>query len=226
VQNDLEVLMARSGFSHGLERVLAARLGFLHGVAEPRPGFLHGVAEALLLPLAFTALGLAWYGPLERAASAPASYSDLVRDTDRGEDAGQGQGAPETWLVDGFNVVQVALLGGRDRNEWWREPQRAELLARAAGFEAHEVTLFVVFDGEREAPDPVGGRVRPVFTPSADEWLVTRVRQSPEPGQLVVVTADRSLAGRVRHHGARVVSPGEFLGRCGPADKWGDYTTI
>ena len=215
--------MARPGFSRGLglKRLLAAR-----------PGFLYGVAEALLLPLAFTALGLAWYGPLERAASAPASYPDLVRDTDRAEDAGHGQdadqpqAAPETWLVDGFNVVQVALLGGRDRNEWWRAPQREELLARAADFEALEVTVFVVFDGEREAPDPVGGRVRPVFTPSADEWLVTRVRQSPEPGQLVVVTADRRLAGRVRHHGARVVSPGEFLGRCGAAEDWGDSTSI
>ena len=213
--------MARPGFWHGMTRALTAR-----------PGFLHGMAEALLLPLAFTALGLAWYGPLERAANAPASYPDLVRDPDRGEDAGHGQdadrqqAAPETWLVDGFNVVQVALLGGRDRNEWWRAPQRDELLARAADFEALEVAVFVVFDGEREAPDPVGGRVYPVFTPSADEWLVTRVRQSPEPGRLVVVTADRRLAGRVRHHGARVVSPGEFLGRCGGDGERGGSTSV
>ncbi len=191
-----------------------------------RSGFWHGMAEALLLPLAFTALGLAWYGPLERAASAPAAYPDGVRDPDRGEDAGRGQAAPETWLVDGFNVVQVALLGGRDRDEWWKAPQRAELLARAEGFEGLGVTVFVVFDGEREAPDPVGGRVRPIFTRSADEWLVARVRQSPEPGRLVVVTADRRLAGRVRHHGARVVSPGEFLGRCGAAGERGNFTSI
>jgi hypothetical protein len=53
-----------------------------------------------------------------------------------------------------------------------------------------------------------------VFAPSADDWLVDRVRRDAAPERLVVVTADRSLAGRVRHHGARVMSPGEFLGRC------------
>jgi hypothetical protein len=180
-------------------------------------GFWFGVAEALLLPLVFIALGLGWWGAVLRAEPAAASYP-------------RGVAAPaETWLVDGFNVVQVGLLGGRDRSSWWSGPQRAELLARAEGFEQREAALFVVFDGERAAPDAPLGRVRRVFAPSADEWLVARVRESAEPERLVVVTADRRLAARVRHHGARVVLPGEFLGRCAPKlepSDWGEEPTI
>ena len=42
-------------------------------------------------------------------------------------------------------------------------------------------------------------------------------REPPEtaiPGGITVVTADRPLAGRSRHHGADIVSPGEFIARC------------
>lgn len=182
-----------------------------------RSGFWFGVAEALLVPLVFAALGLGWWGALPRAEAASASYP-------------RGVSPPaETWLVDGFNVVQVALLGGRDRSAWWSGPQRAELLARAEGFEERGATLFVVFDGERAAPGESPGRVRPVFAPSADDWLVTRVREAAQPERLVVVTADRKLAARVRHHGARVVAPGEFLDRCAPksvSSEWGEAATI
>jgi predicted RNA-binding protein with PIN domain len=122
---------------------------------------------------------------------------------------------PRIWLVDGFNVVQVGLLGGRARDHWWREPQRAELLTRAASFDARDDELWVVFDGHRDDPaEHVGQRLHPVFAPSADEWLVARVVAEPDPGRVSVVTADRRLAARVRRRGASVVSPAEFLRRC------------
>jgi rRNA-processing protein FCF1 len=53
-----------------------------------------------------------------------------------------------------------------------------------------------------------------VFAPSADDWLLQAVRDAEEPSALVVVTADRQLADRIRHRGARIVSPRTFLARC------------
>lgn len=122
--------------------------------------------------------------------------------------------ALEVWLVDGFNVLHAGVLGGRDRSSWWTRERREELLARAACFDDPDAELWVVFDGPREPEESAPGRARPVFAPSADEWLVARVRESGEPARIAVVTADRRLAGRARQRGARVVSPGDFLARC------------
>jgi hypothetical protein len=62
---------------------------------------------------------------------------------------------------------------------------------------------------ESDAPGP-----HRVFAPSADDWLLARVRAAENPGRIAVVTADRRLAERARRRGARVVGPGEFLRRC------------
>ena len=193
--------------------------------------FLRGAVEALLVPLAFVALGLgsfglgSWGGAAPGAGASPAPYSGSIVD-----DAQQTPPVDpelETWLVDGFNVVQVGLLGGRDRSEWWTGPRRFELMARAEAFEHPDAAVWVVFDGGRAAdPEDSTRRARPVFVPSADDWMVARVRSAPDPGQVTVVTADRRLAGRVRHHGGRVASPGEFLGLCPARPNWGEFTSI
>ena len=120
------------------------------------------------------------------------------------------------WLVDGFNVLHAGVLRGNDRQGWWREEMRARLLARVASFDDVAAELWVVFDGR----GPLGEaelrseRPRVVFAPSADEWLLAEVRAAEDPAALVVVTADRQLADRARHKGARVVSPRAFLARC------------
>jgi predicted RNA-binding protein with PIN domain len=133
--------------------------------------------------------------------------------------------APRRWLVDGYNVLHAALLGGRGREgPWWSEPGRAELLAWAERLDDPEAEVWVVFDGSRPAgalAAAPGGRVRQVFAASADDWLVARVREAPRAEALAVVTADRQLAGRTRQRGARVVSPAEFLARCGRAARAG-----
>ncbi len=127
--------------------------------------------------------------------------------------------SPRCWLVDGYNVLHAVLLGERGRGgSWWSEALRNGLLARAGQLADPGAEVWVVFDGAR--PDAgseaaAGARVRQVFAPSADDWLVARVRQAPRPEELAVVTADRKLADRARQRGARVVSPGEFLARCG-----------
>ena len=119
------------------------------------------------------------------------------------------------WLVDGFNVLHAAVLKGRDRKEWWREPARARVLDLAGGLPDARAEIVVVFDGED--PDDASElppRVQQVFAPSADDWLVRRVKQTPRGEPVTVVTADRQLANRARHHGAEIVSPRTFAARC------------
>jgi hypothetical protein len=75
--------------------------------------------------------------------------------------------------------------------------------------------VWVVFVGPdvREASEREAGP-RVVFAPSADEWVVARIRAEPDPARLTVVTADRRLADRSRRRGVRIVRPLEFLARC------------
>jgi predicted RNA-binding protein with PIN domain len=128
--------------------------------------------------------------------------------------------APSIWLLDGFNVLHAGPLGGRDRSEWWTESRRSELLELAGRFDDPRAEIWVVFDGPRPEPpltaDESGPASRPrrVFAPSADEWLLARVRAAGDPGRVAVVTSDRKLADRARHRGAQVFSPRTFLDRC------------
>jgi predicted RNA-binding protein with PIN domain len=175
-------------------------------MSSPTRSFAGGVARALAQIAVFPAAGLAVRAGLQ-AGSAPPIYPASWMEEIEAED-------PELWLVDGFNVVQVALLSGRDRDSWWRAERRDELMAQAARLAASGARVEVVFDGDQPVPEPEGHAARQVFAESADAWLVARVRAAAEPGRVAVVTADRRLAGRLRHHGARVIGPGEFLRRC------------
>ncbi|HVN40575.1 MAG TPA: NYN domain-containing protein [Myxococcota bacterium] len=174
---------------------------------SPTLSFAGGVARALVLIAAFPAAGLAVRAGLQAGSAPPTHYPPSWMEEIREEE-------PELWLVDGFNVVQVALLSGRDRDGWWNAARREELLAQAARLTQTGAQVEVVFDGARAEPEGDGAGPRQVFAESADAWLVARVRAASDPARVAVVTADRRLAGRVRHHGARVVGPGEFLRRC------------
>jgi predicted RNA-binding protein with PIN domain len=118
------------------------------------------------------------------------------------------------WLVDGYNVLHAAVLGGRDRSQWWTGSRRRELLERVSGFDA-DAEIWIVFDGP---DDPGAAAEQPglhcVFAVSADDWLVDRVRRAEDPSEIAVVTADRKVAGRARGKGAQIVSPKDFLARC------------
>jgi predicted RNA-binding protein with PIN domain len=118
------------------------------------------------------------------------------------------------WLVDGMNVIGSRPTG------WWRDRPAAmrslsaELgeLARATGDE-----LTVIFDGrpfELDAPPGVSvGFATRRGQNAADDDIAALVERDPEPGELTVVTSDRTLAERVRSAGAAVVGAGEFRGR-------------
>lgn len=175
----------------------------------PSPSFGGGVVRALALIAVFPAAGLAYRAGLQ-AGSAPPTYPPSWMEEIRAEEA-----APELWLVDGFNVIQVALLAGREREGWWSAERRGELLAVATPLTAQGACVEVVFDGARQGPTEADGAgPAQVFAESADAWLIARVRAARDPGRVAVVTADRRLAGRVRHLGARVVPPREFLHLC------------
>lgn len=178
----------------------------------PTRSFAGGCFQALAVIALFPTLGLAARAALE-AGSAPPLYSPAWMDEIRAEDAAAPE-EPEIWLVDGFNVVQVALIAGRDRSGWWSAERRQELLSRAARLTDAGVPVEVVFDGWRPAPDSEAPGPRQIFAESADEWLLERVRHAADPARVAVVTADRRLAERLRRRGARVVSPVEFLRRC------------
>jgi predicted RNA-binding protein with PIN domain len=157
-------------------------------------------------------LGAAVLAPEPRAAAYP---GEPMSAGEKGE-----PGKICLWLVDGFNVLQVGMLRGRTDRGWWNRARRSELISRVQHFReaGSEAEVWVVFDGphpaERRGPgDPPHTGV--VFAPSADEWIVARVREAGDPTRVAVVTADRRLAGRARHRGARVLSPGDFLARCG-----------
>ncbi|HEM45453.1 MAG TPA: hypothetical protein ENO23_00240, partial [Alphaproteobacteria bacterium] len=117
------------------------------------------------------------------------------------------------WLVDGYNVIQVTLLGGADRTGWWRRDARERLLDRVRWGAGELGPVWVVFDGPDPGPPPDDdATLHVVFAPSADEWILRRART--DPARAVVVTADRRLAARCRRAGARIVPPGEFVTAC------------
>ncbi|HKA15796.1 MAG TPA: NYN domain-containing protein [Myxococcota bacterium] len=170
---------------------------------------VRGVFEAAGIVALFVAGGLAYAAALGGGAlpaARPALYHPPV-EPERPEIP------PRVWLVDGYNVLNVAMLGGRAREGWWTGPFRDELLGRADAFEEEAAEIWVVFDGAMPPDAERVGRARPVFAPSADAWLLARIRER-DPAQVALVTADRELAASARHRGVEVVAPAAFLARC------------
>jgi len=169
--------------------------------------FWRGILESLLVVSGFAGFGFAWAGLERRDATLPDYPLAPMEATPP---------TPSLWLVDGFNVLHAGVLHGRDRAQWWTEPRREQLVALAERFDDADAEIWVVFDGSGpEAPSEApASRVRRIFAPSADDWLLATVRASEAPACLAIVTADRAVADRARHRGAQVVSPRSFLSRC------------
>ena len=173
-------------------------------------GFARGALEVLGTIALFVAGGLTLAATL--AADAPGPNVGPARYPPGVEPP---EPAPRVFLVDGYNVLNVGLLAGREREAWWSARHREELLGRVEAFEEPDAEIWVVFDGARPHGPHPGGRVLAVFAPSADEWLLARLRERGAE-RVTVVTADRRLAARARHRGAQVVAPARFLARCPP----------
>jgi hypothetical protein len=174
--------------------------------------FLRGACEAIGMAALFAGGGIAYAtavngGALPSGSGTPALYLPGVESPD------PVSAAPRVWLVDGYNVLNVGLLAGRVREGWWTGPYRDELLGRAEAFDEDATEIWVVFDGAQPRESERARRVRSVFAPSADEWLIARIRER-DPAQVALVTADRRLAARARRRGVEVVAPAAFLARC------------
>jgi predicted RNA-binding protein with PIN domain len=118
------------------------------------------------------------------------------------------------WLIDGMNVI------GTRPDAWWKDRHGAmvrlvDLLERWVATSGGDVT--VVF--EQPPSPPITSTVIEVAhaprprADSADDEIVRRLREDPEPGEVRVVTSDRWLADRVRVAGATVEPAQSFRTR-------------
>ncbi len=117
------------------------------------------------------------------------------------------------YLLDGNN-----LIGAIRRTARPSDAERAAFVAEIAERLRHtraRATIF--FDGPAgERPTSLGSlSVRVPDRESADDAIVREIEESAAPGEMIVVTADRGLAGRVRSAGGKVLSPSEFFDRFG-----------
>lgn len=161
--------------------------------------FGRGVLRTAGVLVGFLAFGTGW--------------ASLMTDPPPAYAPGMSESSPRVWLIDGYNAICAGLLGGRDRAGWWKAERRDELLERLEHFDDPTAELWVVFDGA-DPGDPARGRVRAVFSPSADAWLIEQVKARGANPPVAVVTGDRQVADRARHRGAQVVEPAALLGRC------------
>ncbi len=118
------------------------------------------------------------------------------------------------WLIDGMNVI------GTRPDAWWKDRHAAmvrlvDLLERWVAASGEDVT--VVF--ERPPSPPISSPVIEVAhaprprPDSADDEIVRRLREDPDPARVRVVTSDRWLADRVRATGATVEPVDSFRSR-------------
>jgi hypothetical protein len=118
-----------------------------------------------------------------------------------------------TALIDGHNAIH--RLGLRTGSH---EGDRRALLARVRRADPQAEVYFDARQAPPRLPDlprEGGLRVRYVRGREADDAILDRVRSAERPGDLVVVTDDRELAGGARQLGARTLPVREFLGEDG-----------
>jgi hypothetical protein len=117
------------------------------------------------------------------------------------------------YLLDGNN-----LIGGARRTARPSEADRAAFVAEIAErLRRTRARATIFFDGPAgERPTSLGSlTVRVPTRRSADDAIVGEVESAASPGELIVVTADRGLAGRVRDAGGKTVAPADFFAKFG-----------
>ncbi len=156
------------------------------------------------------------------------------------EDPSPGASPGRRWMrVAGFNVLHAVLLGKDRDSGWWQRVHRERLLERVTHWRGGADAIWVAFDGSRPAmsvwAEPVamssGGdspgpavhgvqrvhrvhSVHSLFVESADDWIVRRARRAEHPERMIVVSADRKVAGRARSAGCEILTPWAFMARC------------
>lgn len=116
-------------------------------------------------------------------------------------------------IIDGFNVLHAAVLVGRDRARWWQPAAQRRLVERVEQLNHSYPSMWIVFDrrpSTNEVLENVASndsRIRIVYAPSADDWIVQEVERLTPQHLVTVVTADRPLRERVRQVGGTLLSP-------------------
>jgi len=125
-------------------------------------------------------------------------------------------------IIDGFNVLHAGVLVGRERAGWWQEPAQRRLVARVEQFTNPSYPeIWVIFDrrsdrsSQRTDVTSQDARIRVVYAPSADDWIVEQVEALSGQRPVTVVTSDRLLRNRVHQAGGELLSPSRFLAACG-----------
>lgn len=131
--------------------------------------------------------------------------------------------SPRSWIVDGYNVLRVSL-SPPGAESWWCEERRAVLCTLASQLPYPSEAITLVFDAKhltepqvQPAAEGTRARVRQVYAPSADEWILKALKQRRDLERTVVVTGDRPLADRARHRGAEIMPTDAFVALCGGA---------
>ena len=121
--------------------------------------------------------------------------------------------------------LQVVALAAQLAERAERGSLELPALASASPPVLLELPLHVVFDrrpGSSEAACRSGPLQAPVdparvlvhHAASADDWIVAECQSRRRATRVVVVSADRALIDRARHHGASRLSPWAFAALC------------
>jgi len=113
-------------------------------------------------------------------------------------------------IVDGYNYIfRNHGLKANDEDALWRT--REELVHDLIAYRGNKrIQITVVFDGQdvrllSKTPRPAGIRVLFSKAPQkADPLIIKLVQQADKPGNITVVTSDRTLASSVRKSGCQV----------------------
>jgi predicted RNA-binding protein with PIN domain len=123
------------------------------------------------------------------------------------------EAAVTRWLVDASNVI------GTRPDGWWRDREGAtrRLLDELRGFGEDVVVVLDAGPAELAGRE---GTLEVVIAPrrgrdAADDEIVRRLADDPDPESISVVTSDRALAARARALGAQVMGAKSFLDRLG-----------
>ena len=119
------------------------------------------------------------------------------------------------YLLDGNNLIG-RVRGTARPGEEDRQALVAELSERLRATRARAVLFFDgPGSGRGSSLGPLTIRGAAPGAGGADQAIVDEVARSAAPGECIVVTADRGLAGRVREAGGKVCRPEDFFARFG-----------
>ena len=124
------------------------------------------------------------------------------------------------YFLDGNNLIGLARRKARPGDDD-RQALIAELNSRLRSTRA---TARLFFDGEGRAAS-YGSLTVSGAGGSADDAILRELSKTSDPGQVIVVTADRELGRRVRDAGGKTMAPVDFWKRMAPSETGGGKET-